>query len=191
MSVPIGSIVAFAGFVPDHQFEVDTGWMFCDGRLLDGRDPDFVDLYSVIKNFWGGDRSRPDTFNIPDLRGYFLRGVDGPDLRRDPDADLRRASNPGGPLGRQVGTVQGYATHLPVSPFTISVDGGHQHGLDFEVNADRDVAAEQSNTVAYPWNPGSPTVGTQRAGDHDHRMGGGDLETRPINAYVHWLIRYK
>jgi hypothetical protein len=83
----------------------------------------------VIKNFWGGDRSRPDTFSIPDLRGYFLRGVDGPDLRRDPDADLRRASNPGGPLGRQVGTVQGYATHLPVSPFTISVDGGHQHGL--------------------------------------------------------------
>ena len=69
--------------------------------------------------------------------------------------------------------------------FKTTTTGVHSHALPFETDATRGVFDEQPNTVAYP---GSGQR-TAREGDHHHEVLGGNLETRPVNAYVHWIIR--
>lgn len=97
MSVPIGSIIAFAGEIVDPlilskqaAFEFNTGWMICDGRTISTSNPDFKDLFDVIEFAWGGS-AFDKLFHIPDLRGFFLRGAstgNEPGLR-DPDLNQR------------------------------------------------------------------------------------------------------
>jgi hypothetical protein len=190
MPEPIGSIIAYAGPI-DERWEIANGWMLCDGRLLHRSDPTFVLLFDAIGFTWGGDLV--NRFNLPDLRGYFLRGVDGrKGPGRDPDSATRSENNPGGQKGDSVGTVQGWGTALPQreSAFMLSDAGRHHHILDFELDAARDVDG-QSNTVAYPSLPGVPPYTTDPAGLHTHDIQGGHRETRPINAYVHWIIRFQ
>ena len=64
--LPVGSITQYAGRTsPD-------GFLICDGRALSR--VTHSRLFAVIGEDWGaGDGST--TFNIPDLRGSFLRGV--------------------------------------------------------------------------------------------------------------------
>ena len=62
--VAVGTIYPFAG-----QEEPDT-FMFCDGRELDTTE--YAELFSVIGYTYGGSGS---TFNLPDLRGRTLVGV--------------------------------------------------------------------------------------------------------------------
>ena len=94
---PAGMIVPFAGDIDN----IPTGWMLCDGREL-SRSVN-SGLFGNIGTYWGnGDGST--TFNIPDLRGVFLRGVSG-DSGNDPDAD-ERYNEHGGNQGNNVGTYQ-------------------------------------------------------------------------------------
>lgn len=78
-SVPIGSVIAFAGPVP-------TGWLECDGRAIDG--DEYPALFAAIGTAWGdGSSCRFGTTGdacLPDLRGQFLRGADNdaPPCRR-------------------------------------------------------------------------------------------------------------
>ncbi|WP_417805286.1 phage tail protein [Thalassospira lucentensis] len=67
LQVPIASIHAFATqTVPD-------GYLICDGSEVSRTD--YADLYAALGTVWGeGDGTT--TFNIPDLRGEFLRGFD-------------------------------------------------------------------------------------------------------------------
>jgi microcystin-dependent protein len=197
---PIGSIVAYAGPVGEQSssrcaaFEAATGWMVCDGRQLDRHDTAHAALFDAILFSWGGNED--DRFNLPDLQGYFLRGIDErlSQENRDPDGASRDENNPGGNTGRSVGSVQNYATAAPTSAqgtFRTNDSGSHTHFMDFEINADRDVNG-QSNTVAHPSpnpQPNQPT--TEMAGIHNHIIedDSGDFETRPINAYVNWIIR--
>jgi microcystin-dependent protein len=185
MTAPIGSIVAYAGSVDD-TWETSNGWLLCDGRVLDRADPQFTLLFDAIGFFWGGDLR--DRFNLPDLRGYFLRGVDAPRGNRDPDSDVRVENHENGHQGRAVGSVQGWATALPERDHAIKVApaGRHHHTMSFELNATRDVDG-QDNTVAYP----GPTHTTDTVGHHVHELEGGHRETRPINAYVNWIIRFR
>jgi hypothetical protein len=197
MEAPIGSVIAFAGEV-NAAFEATTGWMLCDGRLLDGNDPDFVPLFNAIRFAWGGN-SDTNMFNIPDLIGRFLRGVEREQGgQRDPDGIYRDHTQDGGHRGRAVGSLQDYATAAPLNhPFVTDSGGSHDHGLNFEITATRDVN-DQANTVAYPAPPG-PRPRTDPVGDHLHLILGGalpsprrsgDSETRPRNCYVHWIIRF-
>lgn len=66
--VPAGSVSAFAGAsAPD-------GYLTCNGAALSRTI--YSDLFSAIGTTYGvGDGST--TFNIPDLRGEFIRGLDG------------------------------------------------------------------------------------------------------------------
>ena len=199
MTAPIGSIVAYAGTTePADVFEPTSGWMLCDGRVLNRTDPEHAALFEAIGFSWGGNGD--DLFNIPDLLGYFLRGVDtrsGQDVppTKDPDNFRRTENRPGGNTGPSVGSIQSYATARPPDAgpqsFQIIGSGDHSHPMDFEITATRDVN-DQSNTVAFP-HQGPPTNAprTGPGGDHTHTLLGGNRETRPINAYVHWIIRYK
>ena len=80
---PAGTIMAWAGT----SAKVPTGWIICDGSALNGTLAQYSDLYAAIGNSWGGNGT---TFNLPDLRGMFLRGVDG-GTGKDPDVAIRSA----------------------------------------------------------------------------------------------------
>jgi microcystin-dependent protein len=185
MTAPIGSIAAFAGPVYP-PWENTSGWMKCDGRELDRTDPAYTPLFDAIGFSWGGDSVR--LFRVPDLAGYFLRGVDDRKSGRDPDRYSRTAIAPGGQTGDNVGSVQGWGTALPERDHALRVEpaGRHHHTMSLEIDASRDVDG-QNNTVAYP----GPQHNTDTVGDHIHQLAGGHKETRPINAYVHWIIRFK
>ncbi|GAA0625873.1 MULTISPECIES: phage tail protein [Thalassospira] len=63
----IGSVSAFAMPTPP------TGWLVCDGSAISRTE--YADLFATIGTLWGaGDEV--STFNLPDLRGEFLRGFD-------------------------------------------------------------------------------------------------------------------
>ena len=65
---PIGSIIPFGGTSE----VVPSGWFLCDGRAINRTE--YSVLFDIIgTNFGEGDGST--TFNIPDLRGEFLRGA--------------------------------------------------------------------------------------------------------------------
>jgi hypothetical protein len=202
---PIGSIIAYAGEVT-HAWEDQNGWLRCDGRLLDNTQADNAALFKAIGFAWGGDNDTK--FNVPDLQGLFLRGVDpvrpAPPadthvpFPADPDRDERIPIRLGGNSGNKVGSAQLYATALPRAGgldevFATDIRGGHVHRMNFEKYASRDVNHE-FNTIAQPARTSdkSQWPETERDGNHQHSIvSGGNKETRPLNAYVHWIIRYK
>ncbi|NIZ01222.1 tail fiber protein [Thalassospira lucentensis] len=63
----IGTVSAFA--MPT----APEGWLVCDGSAVSRTD--YADLFAAIGTVWGhGDQIT--TFNLPDLRGEFVRGFD-------------------------------------------------------------------------------------------------------------------
>lgn len=191
-SVPVGTVVAFAG--PASQ--VPDGWLLCDGSEVD--ETTFAALFAVIGDSHGGGDG-VSTFHLPDYRGSFLRGVDhdmgGP--ARDPDRDARMSPQIGalggaGNFGNSVGSVQEFSTALPNMPWTTDDPGNHNHnngafdrllrvtGTLTAPGAD-DTALEPDLINSAPISP---------AGAHTHSIGGGDSETRPLNAYVNFIIKH-
>ena len=66
--VPIGAIIPYAGST------APFGTLICNGAAISRSA--YPELFEAIGTTWGaGDGST--TFNIPDLRGYFLRGAGG------------------------------------------------------------------------------------------------------------------
>ncbi|MBL8622204.1 MAG: tail fiber protein [Myxococcales bacterium] len=182
---PIGTIIAYAGPVSSN-WESTNGWLICDGRPLDrtkadgpdGTGAPYMVLFNAIGSSWGGDGV--NSFNIPDLRGRFLRGVDG-GMHRDDDSGGRLACNPGGHTGDQVGTIQ----HDQVGRHDHPVnDPGHSHAVTaFDESGQGGFgAAFPRDPRGYQTNPSTTgiTVGANATS-----------ETRPRNGSVHWLIRYK
>jgi microcystin-dependent protein len=167
---PIGSISAFAGPGPlDSNWENANGWLLCDGRPLDRTQSAYQNLFNAIGSSWGGDGV--NSFNLPDLRGRFLRGVDGNTNR---DKGPRSACQPGGHAGlNEVGSVEddSFGAHSHnVHGCHLEADGGH--GFD---GTGLDTNSNQSG----PWQHDVTTSTT------------GSAETRPINASVFWIIRFK
>lgn len=106
-AAPVGQIGMF------WRSTAPAGWLVCDGSAVDRED--YADLFAVIGVSAGpGDGST--TFNLPDLRGEFLRGLDG---------------GRGVDTGRTLGSAQGsqFAAHTHGSgDLTTSQSGDHQHG---------------------------------------------------------------
>lgn len=65
--VPPGAVMAFAGSA------VPSGWLYCNGQSVNRTT--YAVLFAIISTTYGvGDGST--TFNLPDLRGAFIRGHD-------------------------------------------------------------------------------------------------------------------
>jgi hypothetical protein len=181
----IGMVMAFAG--GHNNIPIADGWILCDGRLLP-RAGEYAPLFAVIGTLHGaGDGV--NTFAIPDYRGYFLRGVT---LNSTVDKGIdKRIAFPGG-TPNEAGSQQNAATALPGTPFVASHVGDHQHG-DPTWNGQAgpyELATQYRGPGGYDY--GAQSAPTTLAGGHDHRvLSGGDDETRPINKYVHWLIKAK
>jgi len=97
-SSPVGSVMPFAGDAD----KVPAGWLLCDGREVSRSD--YVVLYNVIGTAWGfGNNST--TFNLPDMRGMFLRGL-SLDSEMDEGVTKRIPLKEGGNSGNNVGSYQ-------------------------------------------------------------------------------------
>ena len=101
-NVPVGATLEYAGSV------LPTGFLFCDGAAVSRTN--YANLFTAL-GISHGQGDGVNTFNLPDYRGVFLRGVDG-GSGRDPDASSRTALQAGGNTGDTVGTYQEDAIEL-------------------------------------------------------------------------------
>jgi microcystin-dependent protein len=204
---PIGTVTAFAGPLN----KIPSNWLVCDGRKLSRTDSRYRSLFAAIGDTWGGDDT---SFYLPDLSGRFLRGVDkdgsgtASDPARDPDRDGRSAAQPSaatpGNAGNEVGSLQVDALqnhrHL---------DSGHTHAANVEVKHDpiaqydgeevqsgRGARVNGSDgnaffrvNVTVRNQVGSANIGDPSEANAGAPRVGGD--TRPKNAYVYWIIKYR
>jgi len=166
--VPPGTITAFAGPAEN----VPEGWLICDGQVY--AQTTYPALFEAIGIAWGGSGA---VFNVPDLRGYFLRGVDDPagsdEGANDPDAADRKDLE-GNTVGGVVGSYQEDAFQ------------GHWHNI---------LAGLTGGNYVSRSNGGTSSGGTFNAGRDPISDGiNGDpktsSETRPKNAYVNYIIKY-
>ncbi|HNQ87902.1 MAG TPA: tail fiber protein [Verrucomicrobiota bacterium] len=160
---PVGTILAFGG----EATPAPPGWLLCDGQCL--KSGDYPALFSAIGKAWGDGSDDPDPatdFNLPDLRGYFLRGRDL-GSGKDPDAAARTAIRPGGNTQDRVGSVQTdeIIAHKHTRPNDI-----------YDAGAGR--AAFIGSYYGFAWAT-PPNTGST-----------GGNETRPKNAYVNYIIKY-
>lgn len=171
--VPIGTILAYGGRW--ESLSATQGWLPCDGRELTASA--YPELFAVLGGAWG-QSPEEGTFRLPDLRGRFLRGVNhaAPGGWRDPDAEQRLASAPGGSTGDHVGSLQedatGPHTHTLLGVANAAGPGTDDGWVRFFFSKIPDVDAPVlRNQVAV-----APGAGT---------------ETRPPNAAVNWIIRVR
>ncbi|MCB0383590.1 MAG: tail fiber protein [Psychroserpens sp.] len=155
--VPVGAIFSFPIDTPP------TGYLVCDGSAVSRTT--YANLFALIGTTYGaGDGST--TFNLPDYRGKFLRGLDS-GSGNDPDATLR-LDRGDGITGDHVGTVQNNAlsSHLHENnpPSVNSSSGGtHYH-----------------NTI-------SSNAFTNNAGDHFHNVPSNTSTTNFLPNHNHIL----
>jgi hypothetical protein len=161
--MPVGTILPYAGATPPE------GWLLCDGSALNRNDPQYAELFAAIGTAWGA----PDvnTFNVPDLRGMFLRGVAG-DATTDPDKATRVASKAGGNIGNAVGSMQ--------------TDEFKKHNHD----PVRALGPWTSGNNAYLQAGSGNNPGGGSSDWYSYMRDKGGNETRPVNAYVNYIIKY-
>ncbi|MDA8736291.1 tail fiber protein [Opitutales bacterium] len=136
------------------------GWLMCHGAAISRAD--YSALYAVIGNRFGYGNG-DTTFHIPDFRGKFLRGRDA-GAGYDPDRNSRGNIRTGGATGDSVGSFQSdeFRSHTH-SEYTMTNNG---YGTD---------------PGGYHWhNSVTPTTTSATGGN----------ETRPVNIYVNYIIKY-
>ncbi|MBR6847481.1 MAG: tail fiber protein [Bacteroidales bacterium] len=171
---PPGMVSPFAGD------SIPAGWLLCDGSEVSRTE--YANLYNVIGVSWGaGDGS--NTFNLPDMRGMFLRGVSG-ESGNDPDAIDRIVLNDnGGNTGNQVGSYQGDAIRNITGTFA---------GNDLTDNASQPVV----NGAFYRFWSGTRDAddgsngGNYGFGFDASRVVPVGSDNRPKNVYVNYIIKY-
>lgn len=155
--MPVGSVLAYFGTT------APEGWLLCDGAAYSRLE--YCDLFQVISTACGsGDGV--NTFNVPDLRGRFVRGVDGV-AGNDPDKDGRTAMNSGGNSGNNVGSVQGDQFRA------------HYHRT-----------STTQNNGAPPYLAQGGNLFGSDTGSPDRTTTEGGSETRPVNANANYIIKY-
>ena len=173
IAIPAGVIVPFGGE------EVPFGWMLCDGAEVSRTE--YANLYNAIGVCWGiGDGST--TFNLPDMRGMFLRGVSG-DSGNDADADGRIVLNDnGGNTGNQVGSYQSDAIRNITGSFNLE-DCWCGEGTDVF----RRINSQGSHGNWWE------SYGANRKATYEFdasRVVSVGSDNRPKNVYVNYIIKY-
>ncbi|MAT55996.1 MAG: hypothetical protein CMN32_16095 [Saprospirales bacterium] len=182
---PSGGMIPFAG----PAYNVPDGWLVCDGRALSSSQ--YPTLYAAIGTAWGdgstgaGATGSTD-FNLPDMRGMFLRGWnDG--SSNDPDAASRTASASGGNTGDMVGSFQGDQNKS--HNHTMNSAGSHSHSYTdsrFDYGGSGNHLAPSGGSEGNKTD--SKTTGTSGAHTHTINNSGGS-EARPKNVSVVYIIK--
>jgi microcystin-dependent protein len=152
--VPIGGVIAFFG-----SLGVPPGFLDCDGASY--LRTAYPNLFSAMGTACGA--ADATHFNVPDLRGMFLRGVTR-STSNDPDAAGRTAQATGGNVGNLIGTVQGDQII------------NHTHPIYL-----RDSSGNGTNSQG--------TNGVTNVSNTSTQTNGGGSETRPKNVYCNFIIK--
>ncbi len=162
-AMPVGMVMVFAGDVAN----IPNGWLLCDGQEVSRSE--YAALYKIIGSIWGNGNNS-STFNLPDMRGVFLRGVSGTS-NNDTNADSRTSLKLGGNSGNKVGSYQNDEIK------------SHKHGLTAAIT----VAVGGSTTSPGGFQPADGFSSNNRPNAISET---GGSETRPKNVYVHYIIKY-
>jgi hypothetical protein len=180
-SLPVGTILPFAG----RDSSLPGGFLMCDGSAYTTNS--YPALFAVIGTAWGnGTDFGGHDFNVPDLRGTFLRGdndmydknggyfTNAPassdqlqewrDKYQDPDSGDRTRRRTGGAVSATVGSYQTHKIDL------------HRH----RIGGLRKTRKHSSTQDTLYWG-GSKSKHTDEEGGN---------ETRPVNASVKFIIKY-
>ncbi len=192
---------------------IPNNWMLCDGRGLNNKD--YPDLFKIIVNIYGNGDRHNTNFNIPDFRGYFLRGLNSrmpvnppSNINPIPDEYLRinpiTINNPPTQQtkGNTIGSIQN------------DTFGSHNHNVSVtpNINLTNNLKVFQSTPINSSdltdgLQPGIQFADTNQQG---HKQKGisrkditinssiivnqnnvGSSETRPKNIAVNWIICVK
>lgn len=160
--MPVGAIIIWAG----DQSDVPFNWRVCNGKSL--KKTDYATLYSVLGENWVTDVGfHTDFFNIPDLRGVFLRGVNDErsDSFRDPDIEQRVKLKGDSTLSKDL--PGSYQTCMIQTHAHTMTSGGGSSGPRSALSIDTHAEQERGSSAT------------------------GGNETRPVNAYVYFIIKVK
>ncbi len=142
-------------------------WRVCNGDILYIHQ--YKELFKFIAHNFGNvnasstyDPSKQ--FFLPDFRGRFIRGVDNTPNGRDPDRTTRTDMQSGVKRGQEVGSLQNddFKTHTHSNYYEPSGVGTAKIGLASGLGAHHKII-NTGNT--------------------------GGKETRPINAYLYFIIK--
>lgn len=170
--VPAGVVVPFAGAT------APQGWMLCAGQAVSRAI--YADLYAVLGATYGtGDGST--TFNLPDLRGRTVFGLDnmnGTDAGRVSAANTRGGS--GGSESKS-GTTNSYT-------LTVADIPAHTH----DANAVYGAAANNPSGTAVSYDSGtggSRVVTKSSGGGGGHSHGISNFDVMPPYILLNWMIK--
>ena len=162
---PVGTILSYGGLTPP-----SNGYLLCNGQAISRTT--YKDLFDVIgTNFGSGDGST--TFNLPDLRGEFLRGA---------GTNSHSGQGNGGTVGQhQDGTSNG-----------TWFDVGGSNYLYFMENANTGYRNAPTNTDTVSSDQGTNSritlQGTLQTASGDYAT---TYTTRPTNTSVNYIIKAK
>lgn len=167
-----GMIVPFAGPAEN----IPAGWLLCDGSEISRSE--YANLYQAIGVCWGAGNNST-TFNLPDLRGMFLRGVSG-ESGNDEDADSRTMllTDKGGNTGNNVGSYQGDAIRNITGQTNGSWSDDSREGAFYRID-------KKCQGTFYEWSK----IWTRLGFDASRVVPVGS-DNRPKNVYVTYIIKY-
>lgn len=162
-SSPSGIIAPFAGT------SAPTGWLSCDGAAVSRST--YAALFAAIGTTWGvGDGST--TFNVPDLRGMFLRGT-----------GTNATGSSSGAVGPSVGA---YAADTYLNHSHGITDLGHTHSFGNFYNVTGGGSPTNNGSSG---GPTSYTTGSSPTGITVNTSTTGGTETKPKNYGVLYIIK--
>ncbi|MCZ2158669.1 tail fiber protein [Bartonella sp. 220] len=161
-----------SGFIGTFAMEkVPAGWLLCDGQEYSRKE--YAGLFAALGTTWGqGDGW--ETFNVPDLRGMFLRGLDS----------AQKIDK-----GRLLGSRQEDSFKNHTHQGKTDSAGNHQHSF---IGIKDMAAASPNEWKCYPYGRDRTNSLTAFAGEHTHTVileATGGNETRPVNVAVIYAVK--
>ncbi|QDK37501.1 tail fiber protein [Bdellovibrio sp. NC01] len=165
--IPSGVILPYAGATPP------DGFVFADGSAVP-RTGDYALLFAAIGTTFGnGDGST--TFNLPDMRGRFMRGADTTSGQsRDPGP---RYWENGGSSTSLLGSVEDDAFQ------------GHWHNSSNYTGGTGNIAGATNTNNSSGYQTNSSIQVSDPRSDGTHGTPRTSNETRPKNVAVHYIIK--
>jgi microcystin-dependent protein len=161
VSAPAGAIEAYAGST------APTGWLLAYGQAVSRTT--YANLFAVLSTTYGsGDGST--TFNLPDLRGRAIAGVDNMG-----GTDAGRLS-----ISNTLGTTTGAETHTLSSAEMPS----HRHDIQRSNSAATSVGADASLHYRISADSGATITSTQNTG------GGGAHNNMQPTIVLNYIIKF-
>jgi hypothetical protein len=172
---PVGAIIAYAGNVEPYKAgnsakdctiqPENFGWMLCDGSQLNAYE--YPELYAALGKLYTPGGLDESIFALPNLQGQFLRGV-GTD-----QASTEHRKDASGNTSTGIGSVQQSAIQT------------HQHNYQEAKGAQ----TVQNGTDGFS-KDGDAWTDPPAIGEDTGSIEVSQYETRPVNVFVYYLIKY-